>query len=453
VARYEPAFYVRALPEGPVDRRASHAERLNLSDRVLSYEFQDKERGADILKLTVDNNDLSNFDDPVWKTGMVLETSFGFVGNMSVARLVKVRKVTGLTTLTIEAHGFEVVMNRQVKSRTFENMTRSQIVEQIAREAGFDESEILHIESTEVVLPVIHQARLTDAQFIRRLAHKEGFEWYVDFDGFHFHQRDVTQRPFKEYNWFLDPDDSNFEVISIENDATAKPGAHRVKGRNPLEHSDIDEHADNDTEADRGVLADTLEVVDGETGLTREVVMNERVEPTTQEDAALAKREVSGKFRKTQQMAIKMKVNAEGNPLQLAKTVVSVTGLGRRLSQKYYVRSVTHKIAGEYKMDMEWVSDGSGGHSTESTIADGLSRFDEPVKANGKRGPDAEAVEKDSDGGLEPVEVVDGETGGTRIVYLPSSRREPAAAPDAAGIQQRSDDAARQFEALQEGSE
>jgi len=79
-ARTEPQFFVKVVPEG----RAG--ERVDLSEKVLSFVYEDSEHKADKLVLSVDNWDLKNFDDPVWKKGNLLEVSWGYPGDMAPTR-------------------------------------------------------------------------------------------------------------------------------------------------------------------------------------------------------------------------------------------------------------------------------------------------------------------------------------------------------------------------------
>ena len=58
--RSEPCFYVKVSPEG------GSSERVDLSEKVLSFQFDYSDKKAYKLVLTVDNWDLANFDDPVW---------------------------------------------------------------------------------------------------------------------------------------------------------------------------------------------------------------------------------------------------------------------------------------------------------------------------------------------------------------------------------------------------
>ena len=139
--RTEPVFYVKVAPEGAGD------ERVDLSERVLSFTFEDSEKKADKLVLTVDNWDLANFDDPVWKKGNILEVSWGYPGNMAPPRRVVVKKLKGFQTLTIEGQATSVLMNREAKTRAWTSKSRSEVAKEIAAEHGY-EGEFVDVEDT-----------------------------------------------------------------------------------------------------------------------------------------------------------------------------------------------------------------------------------------------------------------------------------------------------------------
>jgi uncharacterized protein len=400
--RAEPVFYVKVHPEG------GGAERVDLSERVLSFSFEDSEKKADKLVLTVDNWDLRNFDDSVWRKGNILEVAWGYPGEMAPAREVVIQKVTGFQTLNVEGHAKSVLMNKTVRCRNFENMSRADAARKVATENGYGSS-LQDIEDTEAILPVITQARLTDAQFLKRLADREGFQFYVDFDGLHFHQRRLGQRPVRVLRWYTPPEVGEVVSINIENDVTAKPGAVRMRGRDPMTRRDIDERGTN-ASTPRDTLAPTIEMVDPETGSTRLERRNvsEDVRPTAEASSATAKREAHARYRAAQQTHVELTASVLGDPSLLAKTVVEFQGLGQRLSGKYYLKEARHRIDGSgYLVELKCLRDGHselGGASSKG-------------KANG-----SSAASNDPDA-LRPLEVVDRETGRTRIEFLDTRGR------------------------------
>ena len=394
--RSEPTFFVKVAPEG------AGVEHVDLSERVLSFVYEDSEKKADKLVLSVDNWDLSNFDDPVWKKGNLLEVSWGYPGDMTPARQVVIQKVTGFQTLNVEGHAKSVLMNKVARCRTFENVRRSDVVKQLALENGYG-ADLQDVEDTEHVLPVVTQARMTDAQLLRRLADREGFEFYVDFDGLHFHQRRLGQKPIRALRWYTAPEVGEVLSLNIENDVTAKPGAVSVRGRDPIAKTDIDQHGTN-AETKRDSLAPVIELVDPETGATRLERRNvsEAVHSTAEHSDGTAKREADARYRKAQHSTVELKATVLGDPSLLAKTVVELQGISQRLSGKYYVKEAKHKIDGSgYTVELRCLRDGTG----------------EVGGAPSKGKPNPSTAADNDPGALRPVEVVDPQTGQTHLEY------------------------------------
>jgi phage protein D len=433
--------------------RSGGAERLDLTQFVERFEYTDRERAADKLTLTVDNEDLSNFDDPVWKKGSLLDVTWGYPGNAAPKRRVVIQSVIGARTLQIEALGQELLFASERRARTFENATRSEVVSEIAREGGWS-GELLDVQETTIRYGSIVQARRTDAEFIRRLAILEGFEWYVDFDGFHWHERRLGQQPMKVYVWHSDPGRGEVINFEVENDVTARPGRVRIRGRDPLTGEDFEVEASNDapSEADRDVLAPIAEVIDPESFLGR--LLDDSTEPearvaqtdvraTTSADAPTAQREATARFRRAQQAAVKMALTLIGDPGLLAKSVVECRNFGRRLSLRYYVREVVHLIdpkSAGYECKAKIISDGHGGHSTETNRARGLEAFQIAPQSEGRRNeeePAAGAVPQ-AEGGRAPEEGapldersrVDPETGGEVLTWEDSRGRSRRPSPE-----------------------
>ncbi|HET9621801.1 MAG TPA: contractile injection system protein, VgrG/Pvc8 family [Kofleriaceae bacterium] len=394
--RTAPVFFVRAVPPGGA------AQRVDLSDRVLSFTYEDSESKADKLVLSVINWDLRNFDDPVWKKGTMLEVSWGYPGNMAPTRQVVVQKVTGFQTLAVEGLAMSILMNKVARCRTFEHAKRSDVARQIAQDNGYGPDR-QDIEDTLHVLPCITQARMTDAQLLRRLADREGFEFYVDFDGFHFHQRRLGQRPVRALRWFTPPELGEILSINIHNDVTSAPGAIDVRGRDPIQKRDIAQRGSNERTQREG-LAPVIERVDRETGATRLERRNiaESIRSTAETSAPSAKREADARYRRAQHPTVELTVTVLGDPSLLAKTVVELQGISQRLSGKYYIREAKHRLDGPYTVELTCLRDG---HSEVGGVTS---------KAQPNLG---KASDADPDA-LHPLERVDRETGKTRIEYV-----------------------------------
>ena len=366
--RGSPAYFVSVRKAG------EKAEPVDLSHRVLSLNFVDDERKADKLTLTVDNFDLANFDDPVWAHGNILQFSFGYASGMAPVREAVIRKVKGGRQLSIEAHSKDVVMDRIKRREAYENMTRSEVVEVIAARNGYMDDTLL-MDDTPEVFEIITQNNLTDAQMLRKLAHLEGKEFFVDFDGLHWHGRDLEQAPIRELIYYTDPEQGDIIDFDIENDITRKPARVRVKSRNPETGKTVTGLADNNTDTSRPILQETKALeefiidFDPESGApisgTRQLAPTQTVAheddiPSNAQTETEAKTEAKRRYRKATQRAVKMTIRMVGDPNLVAKSVIKVRGMGTRLSGKYYVQKATSVLSGGqvYGMSLKLITDG-----------------------------------------------------------------------------------------------
>lgn len=417
--RSSPLRFVRIYPQGK-------KTAVDQSDRVTELTFEDHEAKADKLTLSVLNLQLENFDDPVWAKGNIVEVQWGYPGRMSPAHRCVITKVTGAEVLSIEALGREMLLHKIQRGRVFTGKKRSDVAKLLAEEAGYDAAS-QDIEDTQIVRPFITQAKQTDAQFLKKLASEEGFEWYIDFSGFHFHKRRVGQHPARVFEWR--GGDGEVTSFSVDNDITAKPGKVTVKGKDPKTGKPFAATGSN-AETQRETLSAVVEMVDPETGTTHVEVAKDGSSSTqssgssaTQASAAVvnssslteaeAKRKADGAYRKTQQTTVKMTWDCVGDPLILAKTVGEFRGIGKRLSGKYWIHAVTHSVGAGYSMSLKVKGDGHAGYATGSAGGE--------QKAKGK--PNQTKPEDADTGALTSIEVVDPESGGTKILWKDTKGR------------------------------
>ena len=230
IDRSAPGVRITLLP----DEKAQSGEPLELGDRIIGFTFEDSEKKADKLALQLDNFDLSLFEMEELAGGATFEVSWGYPGNMAPTRRVVVKKLKGFTTLTLEGRATSVLMDRESKTRAWEGKTRSQVAEEIAKEHGF-EGTFLDLEETQEAFDVINQTGETDARFLRRLAAREEFEFFVDDGGFHFRERQQSATPTHTFTWYSDPGRGDVMAVNVESDLTKRVGKVTVRSRDPVE--------------------------------------------------------------------------------------------------------------------------------------------------------------------------------------------------------------------------
>ncbi|MBM4776237.1 MAG: phage late control D family protein [Archangiaceae bacterium] len=384
------------------DERAASGAPLNLDGRVLAFSYEDSALKADQASLRLDNSDLSLFDRPEFAGGAVLEVSWGYPGQMSLPRRVVVRKLKGFQTLTVEGQATSVLMNLQAKTRSWSGKRRSDVVRELAAEYGFI-GEAADIGDTSEVLEAVHQSSETDARFLRRLAAREEFEFFVDDSGFHWRARNQAPAPTRVLTWYSDPGRGEVMSVNVESDLVRRVGRVDVKGRDPLAKAPIAGSANSET-VPRSTLGELVEVVDPETGSTSLQQRNATVSahPTTATTPEAAKREAEARFRAAERDTVKLSLQVVGDPTLRAKTIIEVRGISKALSGKYYLAEAKHVInASGYVVDLKLTRDGLG--STEKAVR--------PQGGQPNRGAPTPG------GSLKSIEVVDPERGDTRVDF------------------------------------
>ena len=229
------------------DERAASGEPLELGDRIIGFTFDDAERNTDKVAIQLDNFDLSLFDREDLMGGATLEVSWGYPGNMAVPRRVVVKKLKGFTTLTVEGQATSVLMNRESKTRNWENVTRAEVARQIAEEHGH-EGQFIDVDDTEEVFDVVNQSGETDARFLRRLASREEFEFYVDDGGF------------KDRGFFAVPEEGAEVAVFFNQGDVDAPYYLSAHWGKPDGESEVPEEAQKDPPDNRVIATPTFRI-------------------------------------------------------------------------------------------------------------------------------------------------------------------------------------------------
>lgn len=354
--------------------KSEATERVDQTARILQWSYEDDEAKEDKLTITVDNYDTKAGDSPLWAFGNIISVSWGYEGLMSPVRDCTIQEVTVGPRMQIVAKGGECNMNRVMKSRVFERMKRSEVVAKIAKEYGFA-SDALIIEDTAIVMSQVTQARMTDWQFIRDLARKEGFEAFHDFDGLHFHKRKIKQAPIREYVWFIDPNQGDLLNWQVKRSAApGKPGGVKLKGTDAVTGEDFEVTAGEAPDGES--IAPVLDVVDAKTETSKDVyreVVGQKYEAATAERTKeAAQREANGIARKQQMDACVLTLSAIGDPRVVAKSLIKLSAVGAVHSGNYYLTNAKHSGApGKYELQMTGRRDGrttTAGSAGDSTV-------------------------------------------------------------------------------------
>jgi len=416
-ARVAPGVRITLL----ANEKAASGEPLKLDGRIVSFSFEEGPKKADQVSLTLDNHDLALFDRDDLVGGATLEVSWGYPGNMAPPRRVVVKRLKGFQTLTLEGHATSVLMNRRAKTRSWTGKSRADVVREVAAEHGF-EGEFADLGEATEPLDVINQSAETDARFLKRLAAREGFEFFVDDRGLHWRPRKQTEAPARVFTWFSDAGAGDILSLDVESDLVRRAGRVEVRGRDPMAKVTIAASANSST-VDRSTLGDVVEVVDPKDGTTSLLQRNATasVHATTATSEAAAKRESAARFQQAERETIKLAMQVVGDPTLRAKQVVELRGASSLLSGKYYVTEAKHTIgASGYVVDLKLTRDGVGARraATAATTKPQGGQPNRNASANG--------------GAMTPIEKIDPQDGSSRVEYRRDGRVIGAEDPEAA---------------------
>lgn len=363
---------------------------LTLQDRLLSFEYEDSDGKADRVRLSLRNDDLVLFDDGAIAPGAALLVSWGYPDALSVPRSVVLGRARGgkgrgsakgFTTLNVEARAGAVALDRLPRTRAWRAMTRAAVVRAIAGEYGFGTPDV---EDSAVVLDTVSQASETDAQFLRRLADAEGFVFYLDESGLHWHQRRLDRKPDFALSWGA----GDIIDLSFDHNLWSAPASVTARAVDPERGLGIEAIGRDGASGALAALEGDLSVLapDGP-GASGGLVWDEAslafvpvpaataadgvppipggpsggsmlgalagVWPFGRGDAvtvpgapqqAPAERRARAMYREQAQRRFAVKVTIVGNPHVRAKSVVELRDVGPLLAGLYYVRGATHRI-------------------------------------------------------------------------------------------------------------
>jgi len=400
------------------DEKATSGTPLDLGTRLVSFSFEESESKAAQVSLVLDNYDLTLFDREDLASGAVLEVSWGYPALMSTPRRVVLRRLKGFQTLTLDGQATSVLLNRIARTRTFAGLTRSEVVRRVASEQGF-EGERLRVEVTSEPLDVVHQAGETDARFLRRLAAREGFDFRVDDTGLHWGPRDQSTPPARVFTWFSDQVAGDVLSGSVESDLTRRVGRVEVRGRDPMRKVTVEAKATGDSTA-RATLGEVVEVVDPDMGTTSLQTRNAAasVHAAAASTERAAQREADARFRHAERASVKVTLEVVGDPTLRANTIVELRGLSAYLSGRYHVDEAKHSVSGSgYTTTLRLTRDAVGARAKAAS----------PVKPQGGEPNRSAAPPQDR---LTEVEVVDPDTGRTRVEYRREGRAIGASDPE-----------------------
>jgi len=253
-------------------------------------------------------------------TGIITEISTNF-------------PATGLPQITVSGYDHSYCLTKGTQSKNWENKKDSDVVREIARDYNLT----ANVEDTQVVLPKIERSQESAAQFVGKLAQRNGFEFFVTQKELVFRKPANDKRAVIELEWGRGLVSFNPEIALSEQVAEVE-----VYGWNIQTKQQIVGHARRGDEPGRDPNrksgAERLQKVckaDAATLRVREPVFSQQ--EADQRAHAILKRRAEG--------FVGGRGESFGIPELRANTNVALGGLGKFFNTTFYVHKTTHTVS------------------------------------------------------------------------------------------------------------
>jgi phage protein D len=382
-----------------------------ISSRLRSFTFTDSEKGSDKLSMTLWNRDLRFIDDPAFDEGNKLVVAWGYAGYLSDQREMIVTSCIPGFEVKIEAEGSAILANKEKRTDLWPGLRWSQIVERIAERNGYGAA-VRTIEDAGPAPPEVPQNGKTDAEFCKWVAKQVGFQFWIDQRGLFFGPRKLDQPSKRSFTLGVEGPDGLLDFPQFEKAPRNNPGKVKLQGVDTITKKPFEVTADDKSTKGRPGLASILELIDpvaGTSSLRETAAAPDVIAPTSAQTKQEAQKRADGLYKLAQTTPRKCTAPAYGDPKLPAKSIVTLSGIGQRLSGNYYVAEIVHTIGpGGYTMSMKCQRDGtsSAGKTTVSGPASSAA-------VNTSQGASA----TDATSQLQSVEVVDRISGQTRTEF------------------------------------
>lgn len=345
----------------------------NVSERVLSFEYEDAIAQMEKLTLEVDNHDFYFFEHPAWRKGNVVRFYFGYPGRIQGPKNFVIDSVGGFLKLKIGCISRAILANKPYPN-TEDNITRAQLVFKLVQTGYFPG--VLNIELAGATFNAQNPTQVTGVtpqgnscvqqlakekprswdpggrtvyQWLIDLATEIGYEFYIEESTLHFHPKGFQRPPIRK--WYYHYGYGEILDFTIEEShCYGLPSVVTVSGYDPINRKAIPATGSND-ETTRTTLGNANSQNAAPTAFTNnanpagEGVIGSTVQKMSpQTDPASVAAQAHGDYIWAEQWTVKASVRIVGDPNLQAKSIVEIQGLSKQYSGLYHIDKTVHRI-------------------------------------------------------------------------------------------------------------
>lgn len=320
-----------------------------LRERLVSFKFTDRDKGKDKVELELRNEDFKMLQNPVFAKGQKLLVTWGWPGKMAVPRRMVVKSVKGSNPVKITGFCMVDLFDKKKVTRFKENVTDSEWVHEIAEEYGYT-GNFVHIQETETRHDITQPMR-TDARQLHKMGRKNGFVFYIDETGLHWHKKRTDVESVKTYIYKIDPNMG--DILSEPSfDVNMSKGISKVKvvARDPRTKKELIAYGGpDDTEIDSLGETDEMGSMDEsveEQGRRAARMAREDVRYAGIKTQGEAQVEADARYTETAKRRYKMKMTVIGDVKVGAKKLIELYGINEMFDGYYYIKQISTIIQG-----------------------------------------------------------------------------------------------------------
>jgi phage protein D len=328
---YAPNYHV--LIEGKDILREHFIEITRVS-------FEDTLEGADKFTFSINDPGIEWLDRDFFEPGKEVEIKMGYVDRLTTMILGEITSLSpnfptdGTPQLEISGYDFSYQFTRGRGQRSFENVRDSDIVASIADKAKRKLE--TRIDRTETTYPHVVHDRRTDYDFIRKLAKRNFFEFFVREKTLYFRESNRKVREIVTLRYGA----SLLSFNPVLNTAN-QPTEVTRRGWNVQTREEIVGRARRGSEEarERGRRSGG-DMIEDQYGTVEERISDRPV--STQQEADTNARSTLNQMAEG---LISGSAECIGIPEIRAGENIRLEGLGKKFSRKYYVDRSTHAIS------------------------------------------------------------------------------------------------------------
>lgn len=326
---------------------------FDLSDRVTGFEYESEEKKKDKVTIIIENQDLGFFESPVLMKGTDFSFSFGYSDQFAPGSEAKVKGIRGMEQLRVEAYGKVLGLTTEQKTRQWTFLTRSDIVEQIAREHGILRTRVTP-SVTDVTLP---QVGITDWQFLIELAEPLGYSVYFTIEQgvrvLNWRFRSHVGMPIRLFEWgqpsqAYQRGTRSAPLLDFKIDSKSEGTASKVKvsGHDPDARKPINVTGDSITTPPVAADGPNTEIATPEESAGRNEA-TVQVVPTAHASIQWVRDEAQARYKWSQEDQLTATAMIEGDPTLTIGQIVEIGRVPKYLAGNYYVKAVKHTIGAD----------------------------------------------------------------------------------------------------------